>query len=206
MSILLRYSRAVKGLLLLMISLILISIGLPFIYLITKLELLLPISQAFTTGTRDIISIITGALIASFIGTFFSIWSHEMELEEIRKQVATGFHHELTTFKKKMQNIQHDEIGRLLSAIKNMIPLYPRDSLYYVLRKEMYSLENDIIENLVSLYSDILLLEDIQESLKRNNSTGYYSPNQIFDLINSINNKIDTILPILEERKKRRFD
>jgi len=83
-----------------------------------------------------------------------------------------------------------------------MIPLYSRDSLFYVLRKEIYSLENEIANPLIELYNKITVLADIQESLKNQNSTGYHSPEQIMTLINDISREIDVLLPILERREK----
>jgi|GEM_PF-3461311 len=202
MSIIKKFQRALQGLLIIIIILFFLSISLYILYLFTGREELLPISQAFTSGTNNVILLVAGAVIASFIGAFFSAWSHEMELEETRKQIVSGFHHELTALKIKIKNIQHDNSNRTIIAIQKMIPLYSRDSLFYVLRKEIYSLENEIANPLIELYNKITVLADIQESLKNQNSTGYHSPEQIMTLINDISREIDVLLPILERREK----
>lgn len=203
MSIFQKYRKIFTYLFCLMIVLFLLPLGLLIIYYFTGWEILLPISQVFTAGNKDVILLFSGAVVASFVGSFFSAWSHELGLEEERKQVASGFYQELTSLKIRLQNIQHDDQNRLLTALQKMIPIYSRDGLYFILRKEIYALENEIIEPLVNLYSQILQLADIQESLKIHNSSGYYSPQQIADMVNSINRDIEIMLPILEERKNR---
>lgn len=201
MSLIKKYEKALRGLLIIMFVLLFLSIGLYSLYLYLGWEELLPISQAFTSGTHNVILLILGAVIASFIGAFFSAWSHEMELEETRKQTVTGFHHELTALKAKIKNIRHDSPEQTITAIQKMIPLYPRDNLFYVLRKEIYSLENEIVVPLVELYNKITQLADIQVSLNTRKSTGYYSPQKIMNLVNDIDCEIDVMLPILEKRK-----
>jgi hypothetical protein len=78
-----------------------------------------------------------------------------------------------------------------------MAPLYSSDGLYFTLRKEVFTLDKEIIELILHLYPNVISVWKVQEAIGQGVRIKHQS-SEIGELIRGISDDVDRLLPLLE--------
>lgn len=174
----------------------------------TNNSFILTITQGYNNGVKEILSILVGALIASYIGFFVATVTSDQQLEQERIRIATGFYYEIIDIRNALNKFIEDDKNGIDYNLIMLPTIYQEHGLYYVLRKEIFSLENEIIEPLLILYQKLTLLADVQIDYKTGGKSATlthhvarFTEEDIVTLVSDIKTDIEKILPKLEERK-----
>jgi hypothetical protein len=159
------------------------------------------ISKEFSNGYQNIANLVMGAMIASIIGLFSSVAIMDLRADRDRDNLILGFYYELKEINEKIQQIPTDDLSqcaRWLHIEKN--PIYYDNGLFFVLRKEMFSLEQPFLEKMLSIYSKIIFLEQQWKNMQLEKSK--IDPN-IITILPQLKKEINDFFPILESEKQK---
>jgi len=184
--------------------LVAISIGaLVYVIFNPNNQILNAATQGYSAGIKEIGLIFIGALIAIITSALSAFFTIDLTTVKTREDTIIGFYYELKALHEKIKRIPIDNHVTCLSyIIQNKIHLYNDDGLYFVLKKEMFSLEKPILEKILDLYPKILLIDEIA-SIDPVTTHGSPELLKIHEHINNINMKMDELIKILDEEKKK---
>ena len=116
-------------------------------------------SDPLYSGTAGVI---IGAVIAGIIGLGSSLWLLSLQRRNERRVIALGFRKELEIHEGWLSvsaKAYREMIPPEIWEIKNR-PISTENSLYYVLRKEMFQLSSSTVDGLLNYYSHLFAAEE----------------------------------------------
>jgi hypothetical protein len=163
----------------------------------------LPVIPAITVvfqGMNIVTPIVAGAFVASVFGIYTNVMSAEAQREDEVQKTIIGFYFEISDIRVKLSNpaLLHQVEG--LAVLKAMDPIYPPTGLYYLLRRELFSLDRDVIYHLLWLYRAIERLMQIQTCCKYCEST--FKSVDLPPVIREILDEADRLIPVLESKMR----
>ncbi len=170
-------------------------------------KLAIIIATGANEGIIPILLIFIGAMIAMITGYFSSISTMELERIRTRDNLVIGFYYEIKELHEKFENVPIDDATNCLGYLKrNKIQFSSENSLYFVLKKELFCLDKVILEKLLFLYPKIIHIDellgfDATVSLP----TGSVSADvvNIHTYVNEVKPKLNTLLTLLTTEKKK---
>jgi hypothetical protein len=141
--------------------------------------------------------IVAGAFIAALFGIYTNVTTAEAQREEEVRKVAMGFFYEVKHLQEKVSEPGLSSGNSVLAGLAATAPLYSSDGLYFILRKEVFSLDKEIIELILSLYPNVIYIWKVQEELVQGARLTDQS-SEIAVLVRGIAEDIDRLLPLLE--------
>lgn len=161
----------------------------------------LPVIPALTVvfqGMNMVTPIVAGAFVASVFGIYTNVMSAEAQREDEVQKTIIGFYFEISDIRVKLSNpvLLHQVDG--LGALRAMDPIYPPTGLYYLLRRELFSLDRDVVYHLLWLYRAIERLTQIQSCCKYGEST--FRSTDLPPIVREILDEADRLIPVLESR------
>ena len=166
-------------------------------------QLLNAATQGYSQGIKEIGLIFIGAFIAILTSALSTFFTMDLSTTKTREDTIIGIYYELKALEQKFEHIPIGNHTVCLSYIvQNKIHLYNESGLYFVFKKEIFSLETPILEKVLDLYPKILLIDEITDF---NLQTTYGSPEllKIHEHIQEIKTKTNALLQILGEEKKK---
>ncbi|RPJ54358.1 MAG: hypothetical protein EHJ95_00310 [Methanobacteriota archaeon] len=158
---------------------------------------IIPIITDLQERLQQMALIVAGAFIAALFGIYTNVTTAEAQREEEVRKVAMGFYYEVKNLKEKVSRRGLSSGNSVLVMLAAMDPLYSSDGLYFLLRKEVFSLDKDIIELILHLYPNVICIWKVQEALGQGAPATYQS-SEVGDLLREIVEDIDRLLPLLE--------
>lgn len=159
-------------------------------------------TQGYSSAIKDLGLIFIGAFIAVITSALSTFFTMDLTTTKTREDTIIGFYYELKALDEKIKHIPIDTHTKCLSyIIQNKIHLYTDSGLYFVFKKEIFSLENSILEKILDLYPKILLIDEITDLNPQTH--GSLELLKIHDHIVEIKIKISELIKILEEEKKK---
>lgn len=164
-----------------------------------------PLSDAvykgFFNGYQNMMNLVMGAMIASIIGLFSSVAIMDLKQEKDHDNLILGFYFELKEINEKIQTIPTDNLSncaKWLQVEKN--PIYYNSGLFFVFRKEMFLLEQPLLEKMISAYSKILFIEQQWKNVHLEDAKLDTDTPKI---IQQLQNELNNLLPIIESEKQK---
>ena len=105
--------------------------------------------------------VIIGGVLAGVIGLVSSIWLLRLQRREERRVIALGFKKELEVHRDwlaELTTVYREVMPPAIWEVKSR-PISTDNSLYYVLRKEMFMLSSSTVDGLLTYYSHLFAAE-----------------------------------------------
>jgi len=151
-------------------------------------------------GMNLVTPIVAGAFVASVFGIYTNVMSAEAQREDEVQKTIIGFYFEISDIRVKLSNPALQDKVEGLAMLRAMDPIYPPTGLYYLLRRELFSLDRDVVYHLLWLYRAIERLTQIQTCCKYGEST--FKSADLPPIIQEILDEADRLIPVLESRMR----
>lgn len=186
-----------------LLVILIVTVALILILVIVSDTFDLPVVPALTVvfqGMNMVTPIVAGAFVASVFGIYTNVMSAEAQREDEVQKTIIGFYFEISDIRVKLSNpaLMHKTEG--LALLRAMDPIYPPTGLYYLLRRDLFSLDRDVVYHLLWLYRAIERLTLIQTSCKYGEST--IRSVDLPPIIREILDESDRLIPVLESRMR----
>lgn len=162
---------------------------------------IVPIIADLEVRLEQMALIVAGAFIAALFGIYTNVTTAEAQREEEIRKVAMGFFYEVNQLKEKVSETGLSRGDSVLALLAAMDSLYSSDGLYFILRKEVFSLDKETIELILHLYPNVICVWKVQEALRQGAYITHQS-SEINELIRGISEDIDRLLPLLEQEMR----
>ncbi len=160
-------------------------------------------TQGFSQGIKELALIFIGALIAVLTSALLTFFTMDLTISKTREDTIIGLYYELKALQQKIEPIPlGNHIVCLSYIVQHKIHLYTSEGLYFVLKKELFSLDTPILEKVLDLYPEILLIDEISDI---NPPTQHGSPEllKIHEHMQDIKTKMHDLIIISAEEKKK---
>ena len=110
--------------------------------------------------------VIIGGVLAGVIGLVSSIWLLRLQRREERRVIALGFKKELEVHRDwlaELTTVYREVMPPAIWEVKSR-PISTDNSLYYVLRKEMFMLSSSTVDRLLTYYSQLFAAEEARRN------------------------------------------
>jgi hypothetical protein len=158
---------------------------------------IIPIIADLQERLQQMALIVAGAFIAALFGIYTNVTTADAQREEEVRKVAMGFFYEVVQLKEKVSKPGLASGNSALEVLATMDPLYSSDGLYFLLRKEVFSLDKETIELILHLYPNVICIWKVQAALVQGPHTTHPS-SEVGDRVREIVEDIDRLLPMLE--------
>ena len=108
-----------------------------------------------------------------------------------------GFYYEVLDIKSAVGSISQTDVAECIKFLRINPPIYGKDGLYYVLRKELFALEDEVVKPLLQLYSDLVKLYDIQLVLREGGKLVISDPHVALNLVVEVTRQLDDAQSLL---------
>lgn len=197
-----RLLRLPRYLFIIAIGLIAVGFLIYFTAILTNNSLLLLLVQIYNDYVLGSVSLVAGAFLASLFGLYSSVLYLDYQQRQERIRIMRGFYYEVLDIKAAAGNIsQTDERACFVSLISNP-PIYGKNGLFYVLRKELFALDDEVVKPLLQLYSDLVKLCNLQMALKEGGKHMTLDPRITCDLAAKVTRQLDGAQSLLSIKLK----
>jgi hypothetical protein len=183
------------------VSIFAIELGLSIINIVYPNPWLNVITAGILDSYKSVMNLVLGALIASLVGLFSSVAIMDLNEEKDRDNLISGFYFELEEINEKIQTIPIDNLNnviRWLHVEKN--PIYSDSGLFFIFRKEMFSLEQPLLEKMLSIYNKLIFIEQQWKNLQLEKPK---LDSETPKIIEQLKNELNVFLPLLESERKK---
>lgn len=171
---------------------------------------LIPATVGFVQGGSDLIKLITGSLIAGIVGIITAIYSMKLKEDEDKEKILLGLYYEIQSLKQFFESLSITQKGIIL-IIPSYWPdlrlkenIYSNYGLFFVFRKELFTLDSELLEQLLKFYSNIIFINDCQIIIKQNfPKVDMLDTDELERRIVETKNQIDHILKLILDRQDR---
>ncbi|MFA4972463.1 MAG: hypothetical protein WC683_07600 [bacterium] len=150
------------------------------------------VADMMTTAAGSANEMLFGALIASLVGFVFAAETAATQQQDEIRRIATGFLYETREIQARFKAANIIDGKTYAQFLASPIQIYSGSGLYFILQKEIYSLDKEIIDLILRVYPNIILFSQYQRDPKRS----FYG-RDFMERLKQIDEDLDRLIPLL---------